>query len=266
MENSYQNRIKIFKKNLNKKFKYLNLIKFNIKYPENKFLIYTRGRTGSNVLTELLNCHPEILCDTEIFNFMYCKSRVLFPQTFIKCCSKRATLNNKSVYGFKVKIAQLRFEHKYKNYDKILQNLSDKGWKFLHLKRNNFLRHKLSNLLMAETKISHIKSGDNFIPKKITVDCNVLLKGIEYSEEVEKIEEENLKLIPHLKISYEKDLEDNSKHQETADRIFKYLNLKPHRVNTTLKRITSDNLEEIILNYDEVYNFFKNTEYRKYLV
>lgn len=266
MKTNYQNRIKTFKKNLNKKFKYINLFKFNVKYPENRFVIYTRGRTGSNVLTELLNCHPEILCDTEIFNLMYCHSTVLFPLTYIKSCSKRATIHNKPVYGFKVKIAQLKFEHKYKNYDIILKNLSDKGWKFLHLKRDNFLRHKLSNLLMAETKISHIRNGDNFIPKKIKIDCKVLMEGIKYSEEVERTEEENLKLIPHLKIQYEKDLVDNSKHQETADRIFEYLNLKPHKVNTNLKRITSENLEDVILNYDEVYNYFKNTEYNKYLI
>ncbi|MEO8209040.1 MAG: hypothetical protein ABI840_00650 [bacterium] len=256
---------KKFLRQIDRKFKYRNLFRPSIGYPDNKFVIYTRGRTGSTVLTELLNCHPDIFCDVEIFNFLYSNSIIRFPHLYINSCSKTATLNRKPVYGFKVKIAQLRHEHEYKDYEKILQRLSNEGWKFLHLKRKNFLRHKLSNLVMAETNISHIQKNDNFKPKKILLDCSVLMEGILSGEEVEKTEEKNLQGIPNIKIYYENDLLDNTKHQETADRIFDYLNLKTHKVKTNLKRISSENLEEMISNYDEVYNFFKDTKYSEFL-
>jgi hypothetical protein len=146
-----------------------------------------------------------------------------------------------------------------------LQRLNADGWKFIHLKRTNYLRHKISNLLLSETKITHIKKGEEFQKRKINVDCEILLKSIEYSEEVERMEEENLKNIPNLKIIYEKDLEDNSVHQETADKIFNYLGLKHYEVTSQFERMTPQNLDQIILNYDEVLRFFKDTKYFQFL-
>lgn len=248
-----------------KKSKYKNYFDRRINYPENKFVIYTRGRTGSTVLTELLNCHPRIFCDVEIFNYIYCKSRVMFPNLYIKSCSKRAAIYHKPVYGFKVKIAQLRYEHEYGNYDKILSGLAQDGWKFIHLKRVNFLRHKLSSLIAAETKVFHLRNGEQASKKRIHVDFDTLLEGITYGEEVERTEEENLKDIPHIKVIYETDILDNSRHQVTADRIFSYLGVDSHTVETGLKRITVDRLDEMIENYEEIEKKLTDRGYEKYL-
>jgi hypothetical protein len=253
---------KIIKNN----FKYLNLFYTDIPYPETKFVIYTRGRTGSTVLTDLLNCHPDIFCDVEIFNFLYSRDRVFFPGSYINSCSKKAALHKKSVYGFKVKIAQLRIEHKYKNYHRILEDLHKDGWKFIHLIRKNYLRHKISNLLSFESNIYHIRENDETNKIKIKADCDILMASIKYGEEIEKTEEENLKDIPSLKLIYERDLLDNSRHQETADRIFSYLGLKTHKVKSQYKRVSPPDLRDTIINYDEVYNYFKNTEYFDLLI
>ncbi len=247
-------------------WKYKNYFDFRIKTPENRFVIYTRGRTGSTVLTELLNCHPKIFCDVEIFNYIYCHSRIKYPRQYIKSCSKRASIYGKEVYGFKVKIAQLRYEHLYSDYDRILAGLSESGWKFIHLKRVNYLRHKLSSLIAAETKILHLRNGDIAEQKKITVDFDTIMEGITYGEEVERTEEENLRNIPHIKVIYETDILDNSKHQETADKCFEYLGLKSHPVSTDLKRITTDRLQDMIINYDEIEKKLKGTRFEKYLL
>lgn len=256
-----RNSLKKFIKNL----KYKNFIDPRLKFPKLKFVIYTRGRTGSTLLTELLNCHPEIYCDVEIFNFLYSGSRVKFPGMYIDSCSKRAYTAGKKVYGFKVKISQLRFEHKYGNYDDILLNLYKKDWKFIHLKRVNFLRHQLSNIISFKTNIYHLRNGDKDFNKKVIVDCEKLLRGVIYGEEVERIEEQNLKNIPHHTVIYEDDLLDNKKFQETADGIFQFLGVKSVPVRSDLKRITHDRLEDIIENYEEVEKFFLNTKYEKYL-
>lgn len=258
---SFKNKLE---KKLDRNFNYGNLLKLNLGYPEKKFVIYSRGRTGSMVLSDLLNCHPEIYCDVEIFHLVYCRSKILFPELYIKSRSKKAARANKPVYGFKVKISQLTLEHKYKDHRKIFLNLLDKGWKFLYLRRENYLRHKLSTMYAVETNIFHLKKNENVSREKIKVDCQKLLDGITFGEHIYKTEEEILKGIPHLKLTYEKDIQDNSKHQETADKIFKYLNLQPHTVKTDLKRVSSENLKDIILNYDEVHDFFIKTEYMKY--
>jgi len=171
----------------------------------------------------------------------------------------------KSVYGFKVKIAQLRVEHQYSDYDRILSELSNDDWKFIHLKRVNFLRHKLSSLIATETKIFHLRNGETSEQRKIHVDFDVIMEGITYGEEVERTEEENLKNIPHIKVIYETDILDNSKHQETADRIFEYLGLSPQPVSTDLKRITVDRLQDMIINYEEIEKRLKGTRFEKYL-
>lgn len=257
-------KLKKIKKSIEKS-KYIELINPKLNYPDKKFLIYTRGRTGSTVLTELLNCHPEIFCDVEIFNFLYSGSKVKYPALYIKSCSKRASMHGKSVYGFKVKIAQLRYEHEYDNYDEVLRNLSEEGFKFVYLRRDNYFRHKLSNIISTQTKIFHLKNGDKNNHVKVQVDCDQLMEGIQYSETVNKTEAENLKGIDHITVTYEEDLIENSKHQETADKVFKYLGLNSVKVQTDLKRIVPENLKEIISNYDEVYNYFKDTEYIKFL-
>jgi len=260
-EKKKKNSLKKFIKNL----KYKNLLDPRLKYPQSKFLIYTRGRTGSTLLTELLNCHPEIFCDVEIFNFLYSGSMVKFPGMYINSCSKRASAAGKKVYGFKVKISQLRYEHKYDNYDEILYSLYGKGWKFLHLKRVNFLRHQLSNIISFQTNIYHLRKTDKDFKKKVTVSCDKLYKGIIYGEEVEKTEEENLKNIPHHTVIYERDLLVNDRFQKTANDIFQFLGLKSFPVKSDLKRITQDRLEDVIENYKEVEDYFKNTKYEKYL-
>ncbi|MEZ4689337.1 MAG: hypothetical protein R3A12_03810 [Ignavibacteria bacterium] len=227
-----------------KKSKYIDLVNPRLDYPKSKFLIYTRGRTGSTVLTDLLNCHPDVFCDVEIFNFLYSGSKIKFPEMYIKSCSKRAAKHGKSVYGFKVKIAQLRYEHEYDNYEEILRKLFNDGYKFIYLKRDNYFRHKLSNIISAQTRIFHLKNGDENSPVKVKVDCDQLMEGIQYSEVVNKTESENLKDIDHITITYEDDLIENSKHQETADKIFGYLGLEPVKVRTDLKRIVPEDLEK----------------------
>ena len=176
-----------------------------------------------------------------------------------------ADLNGKSVYGFKVKIAQLRMEHEYKNYDKILLKLHEEGWKFIHLKRKNHLKHKLSNILASETNIYHIRGNDSENGKKVNVDCDLLMASIKYSEEIETTEETNLRTIPHLKIIYEDDISESSKHQETANKVFRFLGLKEHKVKTEYKKVLPQDLKNILNNYDEVYNYFKETKYSEFL-
>ena len=146
-----------------------------------------------------------------------------------------------------------------------MTDLHSDGWKFIYLKRDNFLRHKLSNILSSRTKIFHLKNGDINRTDRIQVDCNELLEGIEYSEEVEQTEEMNLKSIPHLKLIYENDILDNSRHQLTADKVFSFLGLRSAKVKTDLKRIVPDNLKETIINYEEVFDFLKDTKYSKFL-
>ncbi|MBK7445710.1 MAG: hypothetical protein IPJ45_06760 [Ignavibacteria bacterium] len=91
------------------------------------------------------------------------------------------------------------------------------------------------------------------------------MASIKYSEEIETTEETNLRTIPHLKIIYEDDISESSKHQETANKVFRFLGLKEHKVKTEYKKVLPQDLKNILYNYDEVYNYFKETKYSEFL-
>ena len=199
-------------------------------------------------------------CDYEIFDINNTKSIVKYPLMFADSCSKRATLNQKPVYGFKVKIEQLRDEHKYENYGEVLKKLNDKGWKIVYLSRSNIFHHVLSGIISNQTKVFHVRKSENFQHEKIKVDSEFLYGVMYYFENLGKLEEESLKTIPHLRINYEDDLLDNSKHQAASDKVFSYLDLKSYPVNTRLKKIIPENLKDIILNYDEVIEYIQKVQ------
>lgn len=245
--------------------KYFNYFDPFIKIPEKKFIIYTRGRTGSTVLTELLNCHPEMFCDYEIFNLSNTNTSVKYPGLYMKSCAKRASLHHRSVYGCKVKIEQLRDDHKYTELDSLFLKLHEDGWKFIHLKRSNTLEHKISGIISTRTNIFHIKKTDQFEHKKFKMDCQLLLDILDYGEVLDEMENKQMDTVPSLKINYEEDLLDNFQHQNTANKVFNYLGVKEYPVSTKLKKIIPQNLQDIILNYDEMINMLKKTKFVQYL-
>lgn len=253
-----------FKKKL-RHSRYFNACYPFLKKPKKKFVIYTKGRTGSTVLTDLLNSHPDMFCDHEIFNISDTKTKVKYPFLYISSCSKRASAHNKKVYGFKMKIEQLKNEHDYKNIGDIIEKLETIGWKIIYLKRTNILNHTISGLLSNRSKIFHVKNGKDFKHQKISIDCRHLFDVMNYFEELERQEEESLKNVSYMTINYETDLLDNTAHQKTADRIFGYIGIHSHPVNTTFRKIIPEDLKDVILNYEEMYDFVRETRFSKFL-
>ena len=48
-------------------------------------------------------------------------------------------------------------------------------------------------------------------------------------------------------------------HQKTSDKAFNYLELETFPMQTNLKKISSDNLDDDILNYSEIVDFIRQT-------
>lgn len=109
--------------------------------------------------------------------------------------------------------------------EKFMFDLCRDGWKIINLKRNNLLRNEISALVAYSRDQWHTTSESSLKKKKITIDCNLLLEGIERREIYQIKEQEILKNIDHIKIIYEEDLLQVENHQKTCDRIFNYLGL-----------------------------------------
>lgn len=99
--------------------------------PEKKFVIFGRGRSGSTLLVELLDSHPQIHCDNEILH-----DRVLFPRLYIDSCASRY---QSQVYGFKFLSYQIKDVQRISQPKKFLLQLYQSGYKIIYLRRENLL-------------------------------------------------------------------------------------------------------------------------------
>lgn len=237
---------------------YMNV--FLRKMPSNnKFVIFSQGRTGSNLLESLVNSHPQILCEGEILSHNHV--RVLYPKWYIR--GNSLSHASKLVYGFRLQPEQLKF-HKLPIED-FFSFLLDEDWKIIYLRRENYLRQILSAKIAIHRKKWHyyssFKNQESKPPQKIEIDVPQLLEEIEAKQEAFYKEKELLQQKSYLEIVYEHDLLNSEKHQETANKVFDYLNLPFVEVETKLQRTPVQNLAEIIHNFQKMEKALKNTKH-----
>jgi len=231
-----------------------------MKKKNTNFIIYGMGRSGSNLLRTLLNSHPEVFCDNEIFHKKRRakKNKVVqyliqhYPVSYVyyKKYSSKA-----NIYGFKLHQSQLD------DTEKILTKLHGKGWKIIHLYRKNILKQAISMKVAQQTGkwIRNAKMPDP--EEKFYIDPENLLAHINnrifYTEQVFRV----LDKIEHLEVVYEDDLYYQDKWPATTGKIFDYLNTYPVEAQT--KRLKTDPRPdwERIENFDEILDFLSKNGY-----
>lgn len=229
--------------------------------PKSKFVILSTGRTGSTLLTSLLNSNPEVFCDGEIL-----KHRFLSPR---KVLNVRSKLPNKGIYGFKlmthhIKDIQLEAMRDSKQF---LKDLIADGYKIIYLERNHRLNQSLSMMYAILRNDWHKKKGakKRTTKKEMFVDLEALDKWMNGFEEINVYEKRTLEGIPHVKVTYEDDLADPSKHALTMHRICDFLNIEYTAPKTNLRKITPLKYNQFILNADEMIAHLSNTKYAQYI-
>jgi hypothetical protein len=247
---------------LNEAKAYKNIL-LRKKLPTHKFVIFAQGRTGSNLLETLVNSHPRIVCEGEILLRRYIK--VLYPKHYV--VGRTSAYPTDTVYGFRLQPYHLNF-HKLPVQD-FFSFLTNNNWKIIHLRRENFLRQIVSGKIANRKKVWHYH--DNNIQKKeltmpqIEINVPQLLKSLEAKQVAFFEEKALLQSISHIEIVYEYDLLHPEKHQETANKIFTYLNLPTVEVATKLEKTPFQDLSKIIVNFQEVAEALKNTKYHHFL-
>lgn len=213
------------------------------------FIILGHPRTGTSLLHTYLNAHPQLLSLNEALSDNTNLSTLLSPKPFF------------------IKAVGFKFFYEYiKNEDKqlILFNLL-KNWevKIINIKRKNLLRVYVS-LLIAE-KTQEWSSIETHTKKNKTIEINPLEceKAFYNYKSLEKIVDEfvtqsNAKII---EIEYES-------YTEFPDlynyKILKFLGLNPIKLHSLLKKQNPESLENLISNYSELKEYFKNSEFESY--
>lgn len=227
---------------------------------ESNFVVFCRGRTGSTLLVQLLNSNDKIQCDGEIL-----RESVDSPLSVVIESSRQST---RQIYGFKLLSAHLRRLKRDNNIEPLdfMNNLVERGFKIIYLRRENILRQALSNLYAQHRKKYHNDRKDAKKPfVKFSVDTNLLIKAMDDSEQLRIYENWVLKYLPYLKITYEDDLLPSNSHQNTIEKVSKYLNIEPVKGRHWAQKITPSNLSDFLENHEEITLSLKNSPYEKYL-
>lgn len=225
-----------------------------------KFIVFGQGRSGSTLLTKLLDQHPDIFCDQEIFGSKQ-SPIFLLPEKYIESNARKPSTSGKPIYGFKVKVYQLFSDQKIKNVKKLLERLHKKGWKFIFLYREDEMSHNVSSFKafsMGKWFVEKEEIVKKAASEKLYVDPVQFEKSVLWRRKFSAMEKECLQNIPHISVSYERDLLKSENHQKICDSIFNFLGVESHVVSANVKKMNSSNLEDSISNYSEIYNLFKN--------
>ncbi|MEZ4801890.1 MAG: hypothetical protein R2797_03895 [Gelidibacter sp.] len=243
--------------------KYSTTLFFPLETPEKKFILYGSGRTGSTLFASLLNEHPSIFCDYEIFR-EYSAPNILFPHRYLKIMSTRGLKNDKAVYGCQLMSNQLKNQPRVGDQIGFLKKYEAEGWKILYIKRENVFLSSLSLYRAYQDNIWQI-SSKNYKSEQYSVDIDHLDFWINNRLSYQNLEKEVLSSIPHLEIIYERDLENSDRHQETMNRVFEYLHIESMPVVAGTTRKSSKDLRQDILNYDELVDYLQNKNMTNFL-
>lgn len=227
--------------------------------PHHKFVIFCSPRVGSGLLSNLLNSHPDIHVDDVILAPDRAK-KLFLPIRYIKGYSMAF---EKSVYGFKIHPANPDYQKL--DTQKILLNLHQEGWKIIYLKRANLVRQQISLIIAAQRKQWFDTVENPLTNSMFYIDKEKLINKIQKQETHLINENKSLEKIPHITVTYEKELLQNEQHQKTTDRVFEYLDIESVPVKTKFKRTTTERLSDFIENYEEVVSAIRKTKYAKYL-
>lgn len=224
------------------------------------FLVYGQSRSGSTLLQELLDSHEDVCCEGEILcsDWGYVRNSLLLR--FLKCypdfyLKRRTRLAKASAYGCK-----LMFYHLYcPEYG--VKRLQAKGWNIIHIRRSDKIRQCLSTLLAKKTGHWHRREGVINPDYQVTIDEQEFVQALHKRVSWQKREDRIVASLPHLRVTYEKDLLLSDYWQATADKICRFLHIKSAPVTCGTKTTDLRSYAEIITNYNSLLTVLQQTPY-----
>jgi LPS sulfotransferase NodH len=221
--------------------------------PTTKFLIFTYGRSGSNLLVSLLRSHPQIHCNGELL-----LKRVFFPERYLKCNER---LSSRDVYGFKLLSSHFRIQ-RIADPQGFFDRLRADGYHVISLRRQNVLRQAISHIYAEyRGKFHHFQNSGEQKFVTMHLDLDDLKRELDMADELLKLEDKLLTGVPYLRLSYEDNLAEQRSQQSAVDLVCSYLGIPTWDVSTDLVKTTPQDLTTIIENYAELEAFVAGTKY-----
>jgi LPS sulfotransferase NodH len=226
--------------------------------PQARFVIVTPGRAGSELLTDLLNSHPDIVCEAEIL-----RERMLWPERFVAGRSTKAGLAGARAFGLKIHCGHFGYQVLRERPD-YLRELSESGVRLIFLRRDNLLAQAISSTVARRTRW-HWRGADRPEFTALGVDPVEVLMMAYLFEESDQFLQAALDGLPHLTLTYEQDLLDASAQQATVDRICRHLGLPSAPTSSDHVRFTPKRLSDTVANFDAVAAVVAPTRFGRFL-
>ncbi len=187
------------------------------------FIVFGTGRSGSTLLVDMLNHHPQIGCDREIFNLHSLKRKPVqnllrqhAPRLLI-ALHRAATMRSsrKPIYGFKLQSTQVPQPLR------LLRQQQHDGWLVIWLYRRDLFRQIISTVAAHTTRRynSNRHRAAEEAPPQVTIAAEQMTRLVnkhvrQYNEHRRMMAE-----LPHLQVVYEDDLKQPADQLRTLQRI-----------------------------------------------
>ena len=214
-------------------------------------LIFAQGRTGSTLLEKLICATGHFAGYGELLG--QSGASVFLPVRYVEGHARFLKGRN---FVCHVKLYHLTRDRERKGRKPIqphdfLEAMTERGYHIIYLRRQNLLRHVVSNWI-AEARGGFHKTDDRRESFTISVDRDRLRRALDEKRAFAGQERNAISAFPHHEIIYERDLEQVGSHQDTIDGVMRFLGLPSAPVSTDLRRINAQPLQQIVSNYDEM--------------
>jgi len=223
-----------------------------------KFIILTRERTGSNLLVNILNKHPNIYCRGEVFKYFEQRKTTIGEEihsVFEQTLPKEIKARGAKVFYYHVNPQGAPPPAGNRLWDYIKENTS-----VIHLKREDKIKMRVSALIAENSRYTAFQSKDllKTEDKRIYIDPLDLENFI---RKTKKMEEWGDTLTPQIEVTYE-DLVNDPKKRE---RVYNFLGVDYREFESDYIKQNPERPAELIKNIEEVREHFKGTKWEKYL-
>lgn len=228
------------------------------------FVIFGMGRTGSSLLVSLLNSHPQICCEGELFRSLkrpllsHFWRRYPLPYLAYRQLYTKWVLH-KGVYGFKLhtKLHGDQLIHT----DHFLTTVAQQGWKIIHLQRACLFDQIISGFLANQTGRYFGDQQPQEAYVQLTFPVADFVKRVEQSNAIRQRHQTLLATIPHMPVMYEQGLADKSNWVKTVARICDYLEIPADStVTSAVQKPWQRPYAELIVNYAELQTVYQQYE------
>ena len=217
--------------------------------PSHRFVLFGAELSGGCMMVDLLR---RVVMDTQ-YGFLpatwsvdrLLKQRHFFPLQHIQ--HHRVTCTD-YLFGFKLSANDLIKTHGMSEPSRFMSILHDQGYKVIYLQRCDLMRHAIALLRSRQSNCRHI-------------DPQALINTIKQLDEQRIVEAAMVARVPHLKITYETDLLDPNVHNDTAQRLCRFLSLQQRQRTKHCIKLVHQSLSDLIPNYDEVYATLEDSDY-----